>query len=286
MRGGGLPCPTVARAELPTISIITPCLNAATTLPEALASVRSQGYPKVEHIVVDGGSTDGTVEILEAEEGVSFISEPDRGLSHAVNKGIARATGEVIGWLNADDYYQPGTLLAVGEALAARPDAMWVTGRCPIVDADGGEIRRPVTAYKNFLLRRWSFPLYLTQNFISCPATFLRRAVLEEVGPMSERYTSSGDYDLFLRVARQHRPIVLEADLAVFRMVDGSISMSGFERQFREHAENARQNGRGHPFAVALNAFVSRLIVLAYRGLRLLRRSRPGLTTGRSAPPL
>ena len=153
-------------AELPSITIVTPCLNAAATIEEALASVRAQDYPRLEHVVVDGGSSDGTLELLERAEGVRLVSEPDRGRADAVNKGVAMSTGEVIGWLNADDRYEAGALLAVGRALAADPSAMWATGYCRIIGGGGQEIRAPVTAYKNFLLRRWSFPLYLTQNFV------------------------------------------------------------------------------------------------------------------------
>jgi glycosyltransferase involved in cell wall biosynthesis len=110
--------------ELPSITIVTPCLNAAETLEECLRSVREQDYPRLEHVVVDGGSTDGRVQILEAAEGIQFISEPDEGRPDAANKGVRLATGEVIGFLNADDRYEPGALRAVGEALAANPAAM------------------------------------------------------------------------------------------------------------------------------------------------------------------
>ena len=248
--------------------MITPVLNARATLPAALASVAAQDHPDVEHIVVDGGSTDGTVELLERTEGLRWISEPDRGLAHALNKGVAMATGEIVGELNADDLYRPGALRAVAAALAARPGAEWVTGRCAIVDAGGREIRRPITAYKNALLRRYSLGLYLTQNFVSAPATFFRASALREVGPFDERYRISVDYDLQLRFARRGDPVVLDRELAAFRMMPGTLSVEGFELQFAEHAEQARRHGAGHPIAVAANAAVTRGIVLTYRGLR------------------
>jgi glycosyltransferase involved in cell wall biosynthesis len=260
--------------ELPSITVVTPCLNAAATLPEALESVRAQGYPRLEHVVVDGGSTDGTLDILRSADRVRWISEPDRGLSHAMNKGIAMARGDVIGWLNADDRYLPGALDEVGRALEARPDALWLTGRCRIIDGDGREIRRWVTAYKNAFLRRYSLALYLTQNFISAPATFLRRQAFEAVGLFDERYRISMDYDLYLRLARRADPLVLDRELSDFRMAEGSLSMSGFETQFREHAEQARRHGDGHPVAVAFNQLSSRLIVLVYSTMRRMRRRR------------
>jgi len=271
----------VPEPDLPSITIVTPCLNAAATLREALASVRSQGYPRLEHVVVDGGSTDGTLELLKGAEGIRYVSEPDRGLSHAMNKGIAMAGGEAIGWLNADDRYLPGALERVGRALSERPDALWATGRCRIIDGQGEEIRRWVTAYKNALLRRYSFALYLTQNFISAPATFVRQAGFEAAGLFDERYRISMDYDLYLRLGRYHDPVVIDEYLSDFRMVEGTLSMSGFETQFREHAEQARRHGYDHRLPVIVNQLSSRLIVSAYRAMRARRRRRaPELAGG------
>jgi glycosyltransferase involved in cell wall biosynthesis len=260
--------------ELPTISIVTPCLNAAATIGEALESVRRQRYPRLEHLVVDGASTDGTLELLAEAEAIRYVSEPDDGRAAAVNKGVAMTSGEVLGFLNADDRYEPGALRAVGEALARCPPATWATGYCRIVNGRGREIRRPITAYKNALLRHFSFPLYLTQNFVSDPATFVRRGALEEAGQLDGRYRISHDYDLWLRIARRHDPVVLEQYLAFFRMTEGTLSMAGFERQFREHAECARSHGKGHPLPVAVNRVASRGIVAVYKALRAARRLR------------
>lgn len=262
--------------ELPTISIVTPCLNAAATIAEALESVRVQDYPRLEHVVVDGGSTDGTLEVLAAAKGIRYVSEPDDGRPSAVNKGVAMTSGEVLGFLNADDRYELGALRAVGQELAAESGAMWATGYCRIVDGEGREIRRPVTAYKNLLLRHFSFPLYLTQNFVSDPATFVRRQAFEEAGQLDDRYRISHDYDLWLRVARRYEPLVLERYLADFRMTEGTLSMAGFERQFREHAECARRHGEGHPLPVAVNQVTSLGIVAVYKALRAARRLRSG----------
>jgi GT2 family glycosyltransferase len=260
----------------PSITVVTPCLNARATLPETLASVRSQGYPRLEHVVVDGGSTDGTLELLREAAGVRFISEPDRGLSNALNKGIAMASGDVIGWLNADDVYLPGALEAVGEAFARQPAAEWATGRCLIIDSAGREIRGPIARYKDLLLRHYSYPALLTQNFVAAPSTFARRDALQRVGGFDERFSYSMDYDVWLALGRAGAPLILDRSLAAFRMAEGSLSMTGFERQFAEHALNAREHGAGHPLAVAANQVASRGIVLAYRLMRLVRsRSSP-----------
>ncbi|MET0727321.1 MAG: glycosyltransferase family 2 protein [Acidimicrobiales bacterium] len=261
----------------PAITVITPCLNAVSTIERALDSVRDQGGPGVEHIVVDGGSTDGTTELLARRPDVRFVSEPDDGLSDALNKGLAMASGDLIGWLNADDWYLPGAFAAVLEAAAAHPEAGWITGRCPIVDEDGSEIRQAVTRYKNFLLRHYSFATYLTQNFVSCPSTFVRRSAYRSAGSFELSQHYAMDYDMFLRLARAGDPVILDRDLAVFMMSEGTKSMSGFEQQFREHFEIARARGEGHPVPVVVNWVASHAIIAVYRLLRLVRSRLPHL---------
>ncbi len=258
------------RAE-PKISIVTAVLNRAGSIERTLASVREQGHPNVEHVVVDGGSTDGTLEILKRSEGIRWISEPDDGLADAMNKGIAMASGDWIGWLNSDDYYLPGAFGAVAAAVESDPEARWIVGTCRIIDGNDREIRSAITAYKNWLLRHYSFRLYLTQNFVSCPSTFVRKDAYEAAGPLDSRYRISMDYVVFLRIARRWDPVVLDKDLAVFRMEEGTLSMDGFEQQFMEHAEQARRHGAGHPLPVAANQVISRGIVLTSRLMRARR---------------
>jgi glycosyltransferase involved in cell wall biosynthesis len=214
------------------------------------------------------------VKILESAPGIRYVSEPDRGLAHALNKGVAMASGDVIGELNADDVYEPQALRAVGEAFRDHAGAAWLTGYCRIIDGNGNEIRRAITAYKKAFLRRYSLGLYLTHNFISAPATFFRREALDEAGEFDERYRISVDYDLQLRIARRHDPLILRRYLASFRMVEGTLSMSGFQEQFREHAEQARRHGDGHRAAVALNQAISGGIVAIYEAMRWVRAKR------------
>lgn len=257
---------------MPWLSIVMPCLNAAETIKRSLDSISSQGVPGVEVVVADGGSTDGTLDILASRPDVRWQAEPDEGLSDAFNKGATRSTGEILGWLNADDVYLPGALAAVQAAFSEDPSLVWVTGRCTITDGQR-EIRRGVTRYKNALLDNYGNRLYLTHNFISAPATFFRRDAFLSVGGMDLTLRYSMDYDLYLRLAQQGEPRVLRQDLAAFTMAAGTLSMTGFERQFEEHLDVARRYGAGAPLSVLANRALSRSIVLAYRAMRWSRSS-------------
>ena len=258
----------------PRISIVTPCLNAATTIGRTLDSVRSQGYPDLQHLVIDGGSTDGTLALLAKHDDLVVVSERDEGLSDALNKGLALADGDIIGWLNADDLYRPGALDAVAAAFLRAPTAGWITGHCGIIGADDEPIRPFVTRYKSFFLRHYSYRLLLTQNFVSAPATFLTRRGFTIASPANLEYRYSMDYDLWLRVGRAGRPTIVDQELAAFRMIDGTLSMTGFERQFREHAEIARLHARGAGDRVAalVNRLLSVGIVTTYHAMGQVRR--------------
>lgn len=259
----------------PVLSVVMPCLNAVTTIGRSLDSIAAQRVPGVEVVVVDGGSSDGTVALLESRGSeVRWTSEPDRGLSDAYNKGAARAQGEVLGWLNADDSYLPGALALVTRAFLADPGLVWLTGPCTIVDGDGREVRRGITRYKAALLSRYSQALHLTQNFVSAPSTFFRRDAFESVGRMDTSLRYSMDYDLYLRLGRLSRPLVVDQPLAAFTMAEGTLSMTGFEQQFVEHHQVARRYRADAPAAVLLNQGLSTAIVTAYRGMRRADRIR------------
>lgn len=259
-----------------SLSIVMPCLNAARTIGRSLDSIRERQPAGVEVVVADGGSTDGTLDVLRERGDVQWHSEPDAGLSDAYNKGAARATGDVLGWLNADDAYVPGALARVQEAFAAEPTLTWLTGRCSIVDGGGRTIRTGVTRYKDALLSRYSHPLHLTQNFISAPSTFFRRDAFERLGGLDRSLRYSMDYDLYLRLGRESRPAVLDQPLAIFTMTEGTLSMSGFQTQFVEHQQVAARYRSDAPAAYAVNVVASRAIVLAYRSMRLARQARAG----------
>jgi glycosyltransferase involved in cell wall biosynthesis len=177
------------------VSVVTPSYNQARYVRESIESVRAQTYPQVEHIVVDGESTDGTVDILREYDGLHWISEPDRGQSHALNKGFALAGGDVFGWLNADDAYEP---TAIENAVAALQDAGLVYGDVTRVDDDGVNPRR--------IRSRPSFDLWTELNLgcgIYSPAVFFTREAFEAVGGIDESLHLTMDYDLWLRIGKR-----------------------------------------------------------------------------------
>lgn len=225
------------------ISIITPSWNQAPFIERTIRSVLDQGYPNLEYIVMDGGSTDGTIDILKRYEGrLVWTSEKDKGQTDAINKGIKRSTGDIIAYLNSDDVYEPGALRRVADHFSAHPETMWLTGKCRIIDERDREIRRPITAYKNFLLRHYSYSLLLVTNPVSQPATFWRRGVVSELGLFDEAEHLVMDYDYWLRIGKKYPLTVLDGYLAGFRVYAATKTSSSFLTTFKREMVLARRH--------------------------------------------
>ena len=255
------------------ISVVTPSYNQARFIERTLCSVLDQSHRDTELIVIDGGSTDGTLEILTRYgERIVWRSEADRGQAHAINKGLAMASGEIVCWLNSDDTYEPGALTTVARHFSGHGDCRWVCGRCRIVDEDDREIRRFITWYKNRLLAGYSYPRLLTENFVSQPAVFWRRDLLAEVGPLNEQEHFCMDYEYWLRLGSRYPPGIIDDYLANFRFHRASKSGRVDQRQFSDELRIARAFGRGHRLALLLHAVNYRKIVWAYKFLDALGR--------------
>lgn len=179
----------------PLVSIITPSYNQAQFLEKTMLSVLGQDYPNIEYLVADGGSTDGSVEIIRKYEDrlAWWVSEKDRGQADAINKGFSRAKGEVIAWVNSDDYYLPGAVSQAVKALQEHPEAGLVYGNVQVVDKDE-EIINTLT-YGN-----WQLPDLMTFHIIGQPAVFMRRDVLEKAGYLDLSYHFLLDHQLWLRI--------------------------------------------------------------------------------------
>lgn len=205
--------------ELPRISIITPSLNQGRFIRGTIESVLSQNYPNLEYLVMDGGSSDNTLDVLSSYSGrVKWVSENDKGQTHAINKGLRMATGDIVAYLNADDLLLPGSLLKVARVFMDNPDALWATGKCRIIDDNDREIRGWLTAYKNFWLRPHSHSAFLVMDYISQPATFWRADALTRLGSLDESLHYVMDYDYFLRLYAESPPVFIPEYLAAFRL--------------------------------------------------------------------
>lgn len=184
-------------SALPKISVVTPSFNSIHTLRETIESVRTQDYPNWEHIVMDGGSKDGTVEVLKEYPHLIWVSEKDEGHYHAMNKGIERATGDIINILNADDCYRPGTLRAVGEAFAAHAEWDALFGDILYVDGQGQEIYRREEACYDYNVLRYSIGYVIHQVF------FVRKSVHDRLGLYRHKdFLNCCDTEFILRVGR------------------------------------------------------------------------------------
>jgi glycosyltransferase involved in cell wall biosynthesis len=198
----------------PKISIITPSYNQALFIEETIRSVLLQGYPNLEYIVIDGGSRDGSVDIIRkyAQRLTYWVSEPDRGQSHAITKGFARASGEIVAWLNSDDIYLAGALAQVGRAFMDHSNAGLIFGRCRIIDEHSRRIG-DVAAVAEFDLAA-----HLRDNQVPQPAAFARREVLKKVGLLRTDLNFTMDFELWIRIALDFPVVVLSEFWAAFRI--------------------------------------------------------------------
>lgn len=185
----------MASAGQPLVSIITPSYNQASFLEETILSVTRQDYANIEYLVVDGGSTDGSVDIIKTHAAHIkwWVSEPDAGQADAINKGMARAKGDIVAWLNSDDVYRPGAVASALSALQQHPEA-------GLVYADLDSIDRTGRVFNTIHYRQFSLLDLLSFDIIGQPTVFMRRAVLQQAGPLDLSYRYLLDHQLWLRI--------------------------------------------------------------------------------------
>ncbi len=206
---------------LPLVSIITPSYNQARFLEACIRSVLEQDYPNIEYIIVDGGSNDGSVEIIEkyADRLAWWVSEKDKGHADALNKGFARARGEILAWLNSDDTYYPGAISDAVQTLLANPDVGMVYGDADITDAAGQVIGRFASRQTDY----WR----LLRGSVHIPqaTTFFRADLYRQVGPLSLEYFFAFDYDLWVKLAKVSRLLYVPRRWATFRLHEAGKSV-------------------------------------------------------------
>jgi len=198
--------------DSPLVSIITPSFNQARYLETTMHSVLEQDYPKLEYIVVDGASNDGSVDIIRKYENklAWWVSEKDNGQAEAINKGFSHATGQILAWLNSDDYYLPGTVSAAVRVFTENPDAVLVYGNMLAVDENGETLN--VLRYEQLSLED-----LLCFQIIGQPAVFFRRDAWEKAGFLDPAYHFLLDHHLWLRIALQGRILHVDETWAAAR---------------------------------------------------------------------
>lgn len=224
----------------PLVSIITPSFNQAAFLEQTLHSVLNQDYPRIEYWVMDGGSTDGSLEIIRkyAERLAGWVSEPDQGQADGINKGLGRATGEVIAWLNSDDLYLPGAVSSAVQALLEHPEASFVFSDVDSIDTQG-------STFNHMHYGDWGLPQLMSFHIIGQPGVFMRRFALEQAGLLDTSYHYILDHHLWLRLAAIQPPhYVPGVTWAAARMHEG--------------AKNVAQAGGFGPEAIRLAGWIER----------------------------
>jgi glycosyltransferase involved in cell wall biosynthesis len=201
----------------PLVSIIIPSLNQGAYIESTLRSVLTQDYPNLEILIIDSASTDNTAEVVAKylawhSDRLRFISEPDNGQAHAINKGIAQTNGPIIGWLNSDDTYEPGAIRAAVDHFLAHPDVQLVYGQANFVGIDDRCIA-PCAHVEPFDFHR----LVHYTDFIVQPAAFFTRSAFEAVGGGDESLRYTMDYDLFLKIASRFPVAYLPKLMANFK---------------------------------------------------------------------
>jgi glycosyltransferase involved in cell wall biosynthesis len=215
-------------ATQPLVSIVTPCYNAGRFLEETVQSVLAQDYPDIEYLVMDGGSTDGSLEILErCRHRLQYVSAPDRGQADAVNRGFQLSHGSISAFLNADDTYLPGAISQAVRCLVDHPEAGVVYGEAYHVSETGEIIGRYPTS--PFDPERFRYQCYICQ-----PAAFMRREAFQAVGMLDTDLHFALDYDLWIRLARHYSMLKIDPYLAHSRMYPENKTLGQLRQVFQE----------------------------------------------------
>lgn len=208
----------------PLISIVIPSYNKVKYVSKTLDSIFKQSYKNFEVIIQDGASNDGTVEIIKKYQKkypkqINLVSKKDDGQLDAINKGLKKAKGEIVTFINTDDTYEKDTLFTVVQYYKENPDSLWFAGKCKIIDEDGNEIAKFWTNVKNILLNINNYSLLLfTSNYLSQPSVFITREAYKKYGPFTGTKKFVYEYDLWLTLGKIKMPVCINKYLSNFRI--------------------------------------------------------------------
>ena len=262
-------CIPAGEAGAMKVTVVTINLDGNRFLPAAIDSVLSQDYGSLEYLLIDGGSTDGSQATIKAaaarDQRVSWVSGADGGISAAMNKGVAMATGDIVGFLHSDDCYPaPDVLATVAGAFAAAPEARWLTGGVALINAGG-------VRFRELPVRRYSYPRLVRSNILFHPATFVRTSVLRGQ-PFRTDLRLAMDYDLWLRLGQLGDPLLVDRSLASFRVHEGSRSVQSADAALDEefavrcrHLRACRKGVLRYRLEHLVKRIVNRLVIREMR---------------------
>ena len=253
----------------PLVSIVTPSFNQVRYLEATIQSVISQSYARLEYIIVDGGSTDGSVDIIKKYEGklAWWVSEKDQGQTDAINKGFSRAKGEILAWINSDDTYEPGAISSAVNFLLAHPEVGLVYGEANYINVDGSTIGRFPAAQTDLVRLRRGY-VHIPQQ-----TAFFRAGLWRAVGPLDPSFYFAMDYDLWVRLALRSQVKYIPQTWANFRLHTSGKTISADDRCWPEMLRVHYRDG-GRFLSVIVAKYYIRKLVAPLWNLRLRRRMR------------
>jgi glycosyltransferase involved in cell wall biosynthesis len=260
----------VADSDLPLVSIVTPSLNQGQFIEHTIRSVLDQDYPRIEHIVVDGGSTDDTVDVLRRHRHLRWVSEPDDGQADAVNKGFALAGGEIFGWLNADDAYLPGAI-STGVAALRGTGAGLVHGAWCQIDERGETIRKRIPVVPFDLDAQLN-----ERNAVCQPGALFTRQAFEAVGGLDPTYGYAMDYELWLKLGSRFPVTHVDDVLGAYRLHPTSKTVAESSGFWAETVRASRSHGGRRLSTIYVDWYLPRARPGLYRAVRVLRFLRAG----------
>ena len=241
---------------LPLVSIVTPSFNQARFLEDTIQSVLSQNYPRLEYIIVDGGSTDGSVDIIKKYENklAWWVSEKDKGQTDALNKGFARAKGDILAWLNSDDTYEPGAIDAAVKLMQPNPEIGLLYGDANYINEAGRVIGKFPAAQTNLK--------HLREGYVHIPqqAAFFRGNLWHEVGPLDSSFYFAMDYDLWIRLATRSQVKYVPQTWANFRLHSAGKTIAADDRCWPEMLRVHYRDG-GNVFSVIVAKYYIRKLI-------------------------